>query len=49
MSLKGKFSDKTKAFPLFIRIWGSKTEEDAAKGLPEENTEGGFRLSLGIV
>ena len=32
--------------PLFVRLWGSKTEEDAAEGLPEENPEGGFRLSL---
>ena len=47
---RGKiFSDKPKAFPLFVRLWGSKTEEDAADGLPEENLEGGFRLSLGTV
>ena len=41
--------EKPKAFPLFVRLWGSKTEEDAAEGLPEENHEGGFRLSLGTV
>ena len=26
---------------------GSKTEEDAAEGFPDENPKGGFRLSLG--
>ena len=35
--------------PLFVRLWGSKTKEDAADGLHEENPEGGFRLSLGAV
>ena len=43
------FPDKPKAFPLFVRLWSSKTKEDAAEGLPEENPEGGFRLSLGTV
>ena len=41
------FPDKPKAFPLFVILWGLKT--DAAEGLPEENPEGGFRLSLGTV
>ena len=40
-------SEKLKAFPLFVRRWGSKTEEDAAEGLAKDNHEGGFRLSLG--
>ena len=40
------FPEEHKAFPLFFRLWGSTTEEDAAEGLPEENPEGGFRLSL---
>ena len=43
------FPDKPKAFPLLVRLFGSKTEEDAAEGLPEENPKGGFRLSLGTV
>ena len=41
------FTDQPKAFPMFVRLWGSTTEEDAAEGLPEENPEGGVRLSLG--
>ena len=41
--------DNSKAFPLFVRRWGSKTEEDAAEGLTEENPKGGLRLSLGTV
>ena len=50
-------SDKSNALTLFVRLCGSKTKEDAeeeeeeaeADGLPEENLEGGFRLSLGTV
>ena len=41
--------DKSKAFPLFVRLLGSKTKDEAAEGLPEENPKGGFRLSLGTV
>ena len=29
--------DKPKAFPMFVRLWGSKTEEDAAVGLPSDS------------
>ena len=37
----GRFvSDKLKAFPLFVSLCGSKTEEDAAEGLPVEIQEG---------
>ena len=43
------FPDNPRAFPLFVRLWSSKTKEDAAEGLPEENPEGGFRRSLGTV
>ena len=43
------FTDKPEAFPVFFRLWGSKSEDDAVEGLPEENPEGGFRLSLGTV
>ena len=41
-SQRKTISDKPKAFPLFVMLWGSKTEEDAAVGLPEENIKGGF-------
>ena len=27
------YSDKPKAFPLFVRLWGKKPEGDAAEGL----------------
>ena len=46
---KKKIPDKPEAFPLFVRLWGSKTKEDAAEGLPEENPAGGFRISLRTV
>ena len=38
--------DEPKAFPLHVRLLGSNVEEIAAERLPEENPEGGFRLSL---
>ena len=55
--LKWQFfsSDKFNAFTLFVILCGSKTEEDAeeeeeeVEGLPDENPEGGFKLSLGTV
>ena len=34
---------------LFVRLWGSTTKENTAERVPEENPEGGFRLSLGKV
>ena len=43
------FPDKPKAFPLFVRLWGSQTEEYAAEGLHEESPDGGFRLSRGAL
>ena len=40
------FSRQTKAFALFVRLLGSKTEQDAAECLPEQKPEVGFRLSF---
>ena len=42
-------SNYPKAFPLYVRLWGSTTEKHAAEGLPEENPKEGFILSLGTV
>ena len=36
------FPEKPMAFPMFVSLWGSKSKEDAAESLPEENPEGGF-------
>ena len=45
----GIFSHKPKAFPLFDILWASKSKEDTAQGLPEENPGVRFRLALGTV
>ena len=43
------FRGKPEPFQLIVRILDSKTEKDAAEGLSEKKTEGGFGLSLGTV
>ena len=42
------FKEHRKVFPLFVRLWGSKTEDDSAEGLLEESLEEALILSLGI-
>ena len=41
------FQTKPKVFSLSVRLWSLKIKEESAEGVPEENPEGGSRLSLG--